>query len=408
MDGVRAMKETPTLNRMGETITLDFPEQMIHIQLDRWGDYRGDVTAEITVHVSAPGLPIDLHQSRVNLSSLGQREKLARILTGRYKGPDWTEIVEQIARQALAVRREGDPAINLAEQPADLRLAYRLESYVPEDGSTVLAADGGAGKSTLALFLCAAVGTGTPFLGLATRAGRVAFLDYETSARQQARRLRLIACGLELSEIPPVIYRHLDVPLPQCAPELRRFFQTERIDFAVLDSLGLAGGSQPDAEPTLAVFRVINSLQRPVLVLHHANRSGEIYGSVYVRNSARSLIEIKHQREAGDRALHLGLFHQKANDDVLQRPMGVEIQYLPDATLIRREEIVPELSAHLSITSRILRELRSEQKTPKELAATIGTTEATIRAKLNGALKGKTMKLPSGAWALLDPREAPV
>ena len=266
MDGVRAMKETPTLNRMGETITLDFPEQMIHIQLDRWGDNRGDVTAEITVHVSAPGLPIDLHQSRVNLSSLGQREKLARILTGRYKGPDWTEIVEQIARQALAVRREGDPAINLAEQPADLRLAYRLESYVPEDGSTVLAADGGAGKSTLALFLCAAVGTGTPFLGLATRAGRVAFLDYETSARQQARRLRLIACGLELSEIPPVIYRHLDVPLPQCAPELRRFFQTERIDFAVLDSLGLAGGSQPDAEPTLAVFRVINSLQRPVLV----------------------------------------------------------------------------------------------------------------------------------------------
>ena len=395
---------------VGDAIIVTFPAEQVEVAFDRWRERAGTVSAEVTITTTAPGVAPLVHQATLSLTSTRARQDVARRCAARFSGPPWPDLLDRACVEALRRRRLGTPTVDLGLQhEIDMAPAYVLQGWVPVDGVTVFAADGGTGKSTLGLALAAHVALGKPFLGLPVRAGRVAFLDYETTWQQQARRLRLIARGMELTETPSVVYKHLDVPVPQCGPELRRFCDGEGIDFVLLDSLGFAGGAQPDAEPTLAVFRALNSLRRPVLVLHHANRQGEFYGSVYVRNAARSLIEVKKQQDAGSRVLHLGLFHAKANDTELQRPLGVQITFLPDATVISRTEIadVPELAEHLSITQRILIQLRTERQTPDELAEALGTTPATIRSKLYGPLRDKVLKLPDGTWGLAERRRSP-
>jgi hypothetical protein len=388
-----------------------FPAEQIEMVFDRWRERAGTVSAEVTITTTAPGVAPLVHQATLSLTSTRARQDVARRCAARFSGLPWPDLLDRACVEALRRQRLGAPAVDLgAEHDVNAAPAYVLEGWVPVDGVTVLAADGGTGKSTLGLALAAHVSLGKPFLGLPVRAGRVAFLDYETTWQQQVRRLRLIARGMELTESPSILYKHLDVPIPQCGPELRRFCDSERVDFLILDSLGFAGGAQPDAEPTLAVFRTLNSLRRPVLVLHHANRQGEFYGSSYIRNAARSLIEVKRQQEPGSRTLHLGLFHKKTNDGQLQRPLGVQITFLPDATVITRTEIaeVPELAEHLSIAQRILIELRTGRRTANELAEALNTTPATIRVKLHGPLRDKVLRFADGTWGLREDRRDPL
>jgi hypothetical protein len=398
------------VRRVGDAVVIAYPEHQVEITFDRWRERAGNVNAEVTITTTAPGVPPLVHQATLGLTSTRARQDVARRCAARFPGLPWADLIDHACVAALQGYRGGEPTVDLGVVGAvDIVPAYVLGGWIPVDGVTVLAADGGTGKSTLGLALAAHVALGRPFLGLPVRAGRVAFLDYETTWRQQARRLRLILRGMELTETPSILYKQLDAPLPECGPELRRLCDQERVDFVIVDSLGFGGGAQPDAEPTLAVFRVLNSLRRPVLVLHHANRQGEFYGSVYVRNAARSLIEGRKTQEAGARVLHLGLFHVKANDSELQRPLGVQINFLPDATVISRTEVadVPELAEHLSIAQRIRIELRAGRRTVQELADALGTTPATIRAKLNGPLRGDVVKLSDGSWGLVEDRRNP-
>jgi DNA-binding transcriptional ArsR family regulator len=151
---------------------------------------------------------------------------------------------------------------------------------------------------------------------------------------------------------------------------------------------------------------VLNSLRRPVLVLHHANRQGEFYGSVYVRNAARSLIEARKTQEPSSRVLHLGLFHAKANDSELQRPLGVAINFLPDATVITRTEIaeVPGLAEHLPLSARALHALRGGALTEEDLAALLDASRETVARTLRRLReRDAVVRLEDGRWGLRAP-----
>lgn|GEM_PF-3214677 len=75
----------------------------------------------------------------------------------------------------------------------------------------------------------------------------------------------------------------------------------------------------------------------------------------------------------------------------------------PDATVNTWTEIadIPELAEHLSIAARICLELRTGRKTVNELAEALGTTAATVRAKLNGTLRDEVVNFTDGTWGLV-------
>jgi hypothetical protein len=395
----------PIVRVLGEALHLDFDDEFIECRLDRWHESGGDTTAEVTVLTTAPGVPPHVQQAKLNLTSHRARQDFAKRCARRFGGVDWDDLIERACVEALAVRRQGEPVVRLADVPAEAAPVYRVAGWVPDDGATILYGDGGVGKSTLALAVAASVALGEPFMGLPTLKGRPLYLDYETSARQQARRLRLLAQGMEWTPAPDVLYKNLNVPMPDLGPELRRLCDVEGVGMVILDSLAYAGGGQPEADPTLAVFRVLNSLRRPVLALAHVPKSdsGKPYGSAFVWNAARSVIEVKKQQEAGETSLTVGMFHRKANDDKLQHPLGVSIRFLPDATILSRADLggIPGLAEHLPLSSRVEDTLRAGAQAIASVAQTVEKPENTVRAILSRLhARGRVVRLPDGRWGL--------
>lgn len=403
------MASKPRVTQSGDELLFDWGPERVHVTLGRWRESRGDLWTEVVVRASAPGFPHDLHQSHWNLCSLSGREDLAKRLKGRYyladqKFPDWTDIVESLARQALAIQRQGPPVTVLADlQPG--ALSWRVDRWIPETGVTVMFGDGGTAKSTLGLTISCCVETGRPFIGLPVKQGHVLYLDYETDEQQQARRLHAIARGLEVPT-PRLSYLRLVSQLAQWGPELRHACAREKVSMVILDSLGYAGAAMNEAEPVIATYRVLQSLKVPVLALHHISKNSDgttPYGSVYHRNSSRSLIEVVKEKEDEDGSIYLGWFHKKLNDERPQPALGIEVRFDAGVTFVRRADLLerPTLSERLPTSTRFLGALREGAQSSHDLAETLGKPENSIRTTASRlAKRGKILRLEDGRWGL--------
>jgi RecA-family ATPase len=85
-----------------------------------------------------------------------------------------------------------EPASRWADQPAPPR-KWLIEGLIPDDAVTLLAGDGGTGKSLVALQLAAAVATGERWIGRPVdRPGKVLFLSAEDTKDELHRRLEAI------------------------------------------------------------------------------------------------------------------------------------------------------------------------------------------------------------------------
>lgn len=85
----------------------------------------------------------------------------------------------------------------LAPIPVPVR-QWHVEGLIPDKQVTLLSGDGGVGKSTLALQLCAATVAGLPWLGLKPRLGRALYISCEDDRDELHRRLDLIGLHYQL------------------------------------------------------------------------------------------------------------------------------------------------------------------------------------------------------------------
>src|SRR4051812_29000576 len=98
-------------------------------------------------------------------------------------------------------QRNGLPivtATSLEGQPVPPRLSH-VEGLIPASTVTLLNADGGTGKSLIALQLAVATVTGRPWLGRSTAIGRCLFLTAEDDLPEVHRRLADIVADQGLS-----------------------------------------------------------------------------------------------------------------------------------------------------------------------------------------------------------------
>ena len=190
------------------------------------------------------------------------------------------------------------------ERPAPIQ--QPLQGLLYNGYITILAADGGTGKSFLALYLSAAIALGEPFLGLPTDAERVLYVDYELSADEQKRRLARVLEGMGTSPGDARLRRRLfhTCPAHPIGTEKGRrhvaeIIDAHDIDLTILDSLSLALGF--DATQQREITNVMQLVQRDwgtVLAIDHvpASSSGDAsarpYGSVFKRNIARSTLTL--------------------------------------------------------------------------------------------------------------------
>lgn len=300
--------------------------------------------------------------------------------------PEVISMLEDAARLAMIAYRRGPDLINLSERlPQNTELQWLVSPLIPVKQPTLIVANGGGGKSTLGLTLaeCVASGIGFPGIGRPIISGPVLYLDWESDAHDHERRLAQIKNGLGTEEMPSqVFYGNPRQEIRACHWIAGRVAELQPA-LIVVDSVGYAmGGDLKEAGPVTDMFRVVNGWGTSTLLLHHENRDGEFYGSIYLRNSARSFWEMDSVREPN--GLKLSLRQIKMNNGRLfPSPLGLRLSFEGGSINWTGLNVydAPDIAATLPTLERIRRCLEEARGTLSHatIADRLGVTDATVR-----------------------------
>lgn len=401
----------PTVQKIGDSMTIDFHAEMVHATLDRFRESRGDVSAELTLRTSSPGITPHLHRSRWNLCSMTQRDQLARMLRQRFPvdGVDWPDLIEQTAHIALEVYRAGEPVVLVGRLDRTLGPRYLVDPLVLANEINLHYALGGAGKTTLATALALTAQAHVPLLGLPTPYDPLPalFLDFETNADTIDGIVKRLAAGAGVRTVPELAYRRCVGALADQAEDLRRLVAERRVGFVVVDSLGAACGGEPEsAEVTLRLMNAVRSLGVTALLIDHIPRNGEEpFGSVYKVNAARAVWRIRGQQETGEDEIRVGLFNTKANLSRKHRPLGWRLRFDNAALTTTFTRIDPadveEFRPGLSVADQILAALRTGARPTKELVDALDAKPDTVDKTLRRLRdRGRVVKVGDD-WGLV-------
>lgn len=364
----------------------------------------GEIHAEVrfTFTDALEGRPI--HQARLNLSSTQSKDRLAAKLAKQFKhrGINWDEALEWACQWVINRYRSGEPGILLRDALDDPDLGQPLiPPLLTSDGITIIFGDGGSGKSYVSLALALSLHTGDPVIeGLEPRViRRVAYLDWEWSARVHRRRMvRLLG-----DHLPDIAYLPCRLPIREERDRIRAFIREKRIDYVVIDSVALAAGNEPEAaETAIQFFNTVRELGVDALgIAHVTNQAARTsadrpFGSAYWHNSARSTWYLR--RTAEDPvtgAFRVGLSQKKANEGRLHPTFGVEFSFDENRTYLRavdwRDD--PDLADQVPIKARLVDLLKHGPLKVHEIADVTGIKPDTVRRTLDRYTShfGKTM-----------------
>lgn len=229
-----------------------------------------------------------------------------------------------------------------------------LSDAIPLNFPTLIYADGGIGKSFLALYLSIQACRGVQsFMGLnfPQDPQNVLYLDWELDPDEFALRAGRIVSGLELPEIPANLsYLAPEMSIYQLLPKLKGIIQERKISLCVIDSLGAACLDPEKAIDVIQVFTRIKGLGVTTLGLDHQPKmqsrdnyhSKTPYGSVYKYNLSRSVFQLSCIRRDRNQ-ISLMLSHRKNNFGRLIDPLMFDIAFEGDrVSFYRSKELTPE------------------------------------------------------------------
>lgn len=327
-----------------------------------------EVHAEVTTWRQIPGVSTEAFSARLNILSLSGRESYRRNLTDAFgKQLQWTNILN-VACALLKTAWQARPqSIAIEDAPEKKYDAFLIDPYIVAKGPTVWFGDGGAGKTTIALWLCQQI-------------GKVLYLDYEWDASEIRDRMRQMGGGNGL--------RYMSgggVPLADQLPGVRREIMEHGIQYLVVDSAGLACGGEPEkAEMAIRYFNALKALKIPSLTIAHITKSGDDqrpFGSTFWHFVPRLTWNVKGNDET-DGQLRVGFFCRKSNVTRRPKPFGVLVEF-GDEIGIEGHPLWPEFSDSQPARIRIRELLLSRGKMQrKHIAEELDISDVATRKAL--------------------------
>lgn len=403
---------------IGSAVWVVAQEQDVTLEFSRITEHRDSLNAEVTVVAQAIG---EVGWTRLNLLAARTRQEFARQLGETAPMTEWPGLIEAACKGVVKHLRAGQPpVVLLPEEPAPG--AWLVPGLIPRGKVTVVYADGGTGKSLLALALGVAGLSGHALsprwaVGPLTR---VLYLDWEDDVATHQARLWLLTRYRE--EPPPgsILYRQLHRPLTDHADELQAVVAREAVDLVICDSLAPACGPEPEgadaATRTMMAFRAL--APATILCLAHVSKAAvestgpsKPFGSVHVANLARSTIEVRAEEMAGEsREVLMSLYHRKCNIGPRASASALAFTFEPDGggIVVRGERAD---TARSSLPEQILDALKAGKLTATVLAEEIGASPHSVRTtlgrmenrnkvvRLTASLGGKNNKTE---WGLVD------
>lgn len=424
-----------TIGPPHETFLLDsyrfsWPEDGVEVILDRLAEEKDGLKCEMSISTARPPNAGLLREGRFNLSSATTRAQWVRALEERLPpdlfGVDWYALLELVCARSVRRWRQGEPMVDLACIRLPEEPPYLLYPLVVDGAASVIFADGASGKSLLALGLAVSVATGTEVVPgvVPQRTGPVIYWDWEWDAESHAERLQAICAGAGI-DVPEgmIYYQHEMASVKESAARMRKRVAETGAEFIIVDSLGFArGGDANSQELTTQTFAALRTLERPVLVLDHVSADGKTaeksFGSIYTRNSCRTMWRIDSQKEEGKDSWYAALVHTKTNRR-FHKPRGLQVHVEADederllsvryeATDVR---LTPELSGALSLRAHLEAILRANGR-PMPIDDLITCLEAEGRVAKRASVevilsrtKGSFISTSRG-WALRARTEA--
>lgn len=351
-----------------------------------------EVKAEIQLTSTRPTSAGHLRAGRLNLTSPAARNTFARSLASRDSEVDWDKVMEQLCITVLAEWREGSPAVLLTGQSdVQASVKWMIEPIIQLNNPTLIYGPGSTGKSWFGQYLAVLADAGMNSGGLGVEPSTVLYLDWETDQDELDSRVTMLRNGLGLDGPSSIWYKHMTSGLSADIETIRGLCATNDVQFIVIDSVGSACMGEPEsAEVVLRAFGALRSLGVSSLCIDHTNKEGSLFGSVYKYNASRQVFECKKDQQPDDNKIVLGLFHKKANNSRLMKPIGYELNFSDSAISISRQDVRDTpLEAQMRVVDRIenLLKTRPSGLPVSDIAEELEKTESHIRKELSEAKK---------------------
>jgi hypothetical protein len=399
--GEQPKRQPPEVQRDGDTWAIHWREYGVAIGVERIKDRHDTLKAEITAESQIAGRVIGPHT--VDLLSTRSVSEFSNACAKRVNGLSpqvWHALMVFVCGRVAKDYRSPTPTVRLADVKDSGPVQYLIPQLVPAGETTVIYGDGESAKSMLVLRIAFSVATGIdlPWGREMRSRGNVLILDWETNENTVAQRLQRIARGM-LTPVPEnIFYRQCFRSLTDELPSIREFISRNKIDLAIVDSIGFAAsGALTDddtARTSMNALRQMSPATR--LVVAHVSKDAALaggpikpFGSAFFWNGMRSGIEVRRSEEAtGDSVIDIGLFHRKSNDGRHAKPIGLTVLFDQgergtDIVFEPTEvEDVPDLAAKSPLGSRIREMLKRGAMEGPDMANRLNVSPETLRKTL--------------------------
>ncbi|MDB4963382.1 MAG: hypothetical protein JWP01_3381 [Myxococcales bacterium] len=334
------------------------------------------------------------------------------------------EASEARARAADLTRAAQDELARMEASVSILALGnapdqtWAIEGLVPDGSLTLLAGAAGSGKTFVTIGWAISIGTGRPFCGRVARRGRVLCVFLDGSPAVIARRLQRLAGGMgtNLTELAGKVDFYpgaLDVTEPASMSRLVQHIDRLGYSAIMIDNLSevRGPGSENDASVLGDAMRPLAHLAqgklgtRPlaVVLLHHANASGDVRGSTAIRQHADHVLTLERGSDRNEAVIEIsrGKSRSGGGEDMRLRFVDGADAIVP--TLV--ETATKHAPAADPVRARVLATLATTPMGSDSLATLIakelGTRKASVIA-MRRTLEdeGKIAQGDDGRWRL--------
>jgi len=192
-----------------------------------------------------------------------------------------------------------DYAYIMQDQPP---LEYVISGLIAAASVNIWVGKWGSKKTWAMLSASVCTATGKPWLTLETKQGGVLIIDEESGDRRLAIRLKQALAGELISEPAPIKYISLAqfnlLKRPQDQDEIIAAIAETGASLVFIDALAdiMAGGDENAVKDTQPVFMALRRIAEltgaAIVVIHHANRTGDYRGSSAIPGAIDTMIEI--------------------------------------------------------------------------------------------------------------------
>jgi hypothetical protein len=375
---------------------------------------RHQLYAELTAYSGLPNVRTVggvLFTATANLSSLRERDTIARALQDRVRGTEvaeWRGLLDELAIHVSEAERTGDPGVLLKDVPITGRTSERLIRprgfTLPEHLPAMLFGDGDVFKTYTADAIA---------VDLARRGMPTAIVDAEMTVDTHLDRVQLLTEG----RIPDgLLYIGATRPLIHERDRLAEDFRKHGIRYAIFDSVAFLCHEKPEtADAAMSYFRAVRSLGR-IGSLHLAHTTkGEDgdqkpFGSAFWFNSVRALWYAKRADTAAQAtSTDIGYYVRKFNLGRRPEDHALRFTFTDSSTMVEPVEIATHvtLARGMTVRDRLVSILRGGARDVNYLAAEMPDVDPdTLRRKLrqygDNAKRPVFSKLPHGRYGLAE------